>query len=77
MFNPFATILYFLFLGRNGIFLLGAIFWVWVLYDCLTKEASEGNDKVAWLLFILMVPIVGALVYYLVRRPERIKTVGH
>jgi hypothetical protein len=76
MFNPFANLLYFLFMGRNGIFLLGAIFWFWIVYDCLTKEASEGNDKVAWLLFILLVPIIGALVYYLVRRPERIKTVG-
>lgn len=74
--NPFGNLLYYLFLGRNGIFLLGAIFWVWVTYDCITKESSEGNDKLAWLLFILLVPIIGALVYYFVRRPERVKALG-
>jgi hypothetical protein len=62
--------------GAQGIALLVSIFWIWVLIDCVTKEPSEGNDKVAWLLFILFVPWVGALVYYFVRRPERVKAVG-
>jgi hypothetical protein len=62
--------------GMNGIAILAAMFWIWVLVDCLTKEPSEGNDKVAWTLFILMIPVVGALIYYFVRRPERIKAVG-
>jgi hypothetical protein len=55
---------------------LVTIFWIWVLVDCLTKEPSEGNDKIAWVLFILGVPLIGALIYYFVRRPERIKTAG-
>ena len=75
-YNPFAGLLYFLFLGRNGLLTIATIFWVWVIYDCITKESSEGNDKVAWLLFVLLVPVLGALIYYFVRRPERIKTVG-
>jgi len=52
------------------------IFWIWVLVDCLTKESSEGNDKVAWVLVILLVPLIGALIYYFVRRPERVKAIG-
>jgi len=63
--------------SRTGIAVMVTIFWIWVLVDCLTKETSEGNDKVAWLLFILMVPLVGALIYYFVRRPERVKALGH
>jgi Phospholipase_D-nuclease N-terminal len=59
--------------GGQGIAVLATIFWLWVLVDCLTKESSQGNDKVAWVLFILLVPFIGALVYYFVRRPERIK----
>ncbi|QBD78021.1 PLDc_N domain-containing protein [Ktedonosporobacter rubrisoli] len=62
--------------GLNGIAALTTIFWVWVLIDCLLKEPSEGNDKIAWVLFILFVPLIGALMYYFIRRPERIKTVG-
>lgn len=63
-------------MGGRGIAALAMIFWIWVLIDCLTKEASEGNDKVAWALFILLIPFVGALVYYFVRRPERVKALG-
>ena len=63
-------------LGLNGAALLGAIFWVWIVYECVTKESSEGNDKLAWLLVILMLPLLGALMYYFVRRPKRISTLG-
>jgi hypothetical protein len=75
MFFPFPIwkLLPFLLMGGRGIVALALIFWIWVLVDCLTKESSQGNDKVAWTLFILMVPVIGALVYYFVRRPERIK----
>ena len=63
-------------MGVNGIAVLGTIFWIWMLIDCLTKEPSEGNDKLAWVLVILFAPLIGALIYYFVRRPERIKAVG-
>ncbi len=62
--------------GGRGIAALVMIFWLWVLVDCLTKEPSEGNEKVAWVLFILMVPVIGALLYYIIRRPERVKATG-
>lgn len=77
IFNPVALLFFFLGRGAQGIALIASIFWIWVLIDCVTKEPSEGNDKVAWLLFILFVPWVGALVYYFVRRPERIKATSH
>ncbi|GCE46672.1 phospholipase D-like protein [Thermosporothrix hazakensis] len=60
----------------NGIALLAFLFWIFVLIDCVTKEPSEGNDKIAWMLFILWVPLIGAILYYVIRRPERIKAVG-
>ena len=63
-------------MGIQGIAALLSLFWIWVLVDCITKEPSEGNDKVAWVLFILGVPLVGAVVYYFVRRPERVKELG-
>ena len=63
-------------IGINGIAVFATLFWIWVLIDCITKESSEGNDKVAWVLIILFAPLIGALLYYFVRRPERIKTVG-
>ncbi len=54
----------------------GSIFWIWALIECITKEPSEGNDKIIWFLLILFVHLIGALIYYLVRRPERIRKYG-
>jgi Phospholipase_D-nuclease N-terminal len=62
--------------GIQGIAALAAIFWIWILIDCLTKEPADTNDKVAWVLVILSAPLIGALIYYFVRRPERIKAAG-
>ena len=51
-------------------------FWIWMLVDCATKEPSEGNDKVVWILIIVFTNWLGALIYYFVRRPERKKLFG-
>lgn len=66
----------FLGIGGQGIAIIATIFWGWVLIDCLKKEPAESNDKVAWVLVILLVPVLGALAYYFIRRPERIKAAG-
>jgi hypothetical protein len=43
----------------------------WALYECLVKESSEGNTKIAWAIAILLAPVLGALLYLVVRRPQR------
>ena len=52
------------------------IFWIWALVDCVSNEPSEGNDKIIWVLIILFLQAIGALVYYFVRRPQRIARFG-
>ncbi|HVY71267.1 MAG TPA: PLD nuclease N-terminal domain-containing protein [Verrucomicrobiae bacterium] len=51
-------------------------FWIWMLVEAATKEPSTGNDKVVWILVIIFTHWIGALIYFLVRRPERIRTCG-
>lgn len=63
--------------GFGLIGVLGSIFWIWMIVDCATKEPSETNDKLIWLLVIIFTHFIGALIYYLVRRPERIRLTGH
>ena len=46
-------------------------FWIWMLVDCAQNEPSKGNDKVAWILIIVLTGFVGAALYFLVRRPNR------
>ena len=50
--------------------------WLWMLIDCITKEPSEGNDKVIWIIVIVLLGGLGALIYLLARRPARIKLQG-
>ncbi len=54
----------------------GFILWIWMLIDCATREHSEGNEKLIWILIIIFTHWIGALIYLLVRRPERIKLYG-
>ena len=54
----------------------GTIFWIWMLVDCATKEPSEGNDKLVWILVIALTHLIGALIYFLVRRPRRMQVCG-
>jgi hypothetical protein len=54
----------------------GTILWVWMIVDCATKEPSEGNDKIIWILIIILTHWIGALIYLLVRRPKRIEQYG-
>ncbi|CAA6694236.1 MULTISPECIES: PLD nuclease N-terminal domain-containing protein [unclassified Lentimonas] len=57
-----------------GMMLFGCValaFWIWMLIDCLQNETSEGNDKLTWMLVIVLTNWIGALIYFFVRRPER------
>ena len=50
---------------------LGTILWLWILVECATKESSQGNEKTAWVLIILFTHVIGAALYFFVRRPKR------
>ena len=51
-------------------------FWIWMLIDCISNEPSIGNDKVIWVLVILILHGIGALLYFFIRRPQRIGQFG-
>lgn len=49
---------------------LGTVFWIWMLIDCLTNEPS-GTEKVVWAIVILFTHFLGALLYFIIRRSQR------
>jgi prolipoprotein diacylglyceryltransferase len=53
------------------VFLLGSLFWLWMLIDCAVHEPSQGNEKIVWILIILLTHFLGATIYFFVRRPNR------
>jgi hypothetical protein len=70
-FFPFLLMIPFFLIG-----ILGTVFWIWMLIDCATKESSQGNDKVVWILVIALTHVLGAAIYFFVRRPARIRELG-
>jgi ATP-dependent Zn protease len=49
---------------------LASCFWLWMLIECAVIEPSEGNDKLVWILIILFMNLLGALLYFIFRRPK-------
>jgi hypothetical protein len=47
------------------IFLLIAIFWLWMLIDCIAKPIP---NKTTWVLLIIFLQIFGAILYYFIAR---------
>ncbi len=59
-----------------GMTCLMSIIWIWALVDCVMNEPSEGNDKIVWVVIIVLTNWIGALLYFAVRRPKRIAEHG-
>lgn len=60
--------------GLFSLFML--VFYFFVLVDCAKNESEEGNTKVVWILIIIFTAPLGGIIYYLIRRPERLTTLG-
>jgi len=51
--------------------LFATIFWFWMLIDCLSRRRFE--DKLTWVIVLLLLNIIGAILYYLLvkSKPQR------
>ena len=63
-------------MGVAAFIILQLVMWIWMLVDCLKYEPSEGNEKVIWILLMVFLGIIGSLLYYFIRRPQRIEQFG-
>ncbi len=53
-------------IGEGGLGLIGLLFWLWMIYECATREPNS-TEKVLWLLLVVFAPVIGSLIYFLVR----------
>jgi hypothetical protein len=56
-----------------GVFLIPVVllcfaFWIWMLIDCIKNENLGGNEKVAWVIAIVLTHFLGALIYFFAGR---------
>ena len=60
-----------------GVLVLGAaaialfVFWIKMLVEAATKEPDTGNTRLVWVIIIVFTQVIGATIYYFVRRPQR------
>ena len=58
------------FIGLGLIALIAAaflfVFWVWILIDCLKRDFKKDIEKIAWVLVIIFLQLLGAVIYYFV-----------
>ena len=47
-----------------------------MLVEIATKEDSRDNKQLVWVLVVAITHVVGALIYFFVRRDERIRELG-
>jgi phosphoglycerol transferase MdoB-like AlkP superfamily enzyme len=52
-----------------GFFAIAIIFWLFMLYDCLQRDAGNfpgtgGNEKLIWVIALVFLNFIGAVLYY-------------
>jgi len=50
--------------------------WLWMLIDAIKYTPSADNQRLIWILVIVLTGIVGALIYMFVQRPKNRATMA-
>ena len=48
------------------------VFWLWVLIDILKSEFT-GSNKIVWLLAVILLPLLGAALYWFIGREQKVR----
>ena len=55
----------------GGVITLGLfVLWVWMLVHAITNKALSDGEKIAWVLAVIFVPVVGPILYFFIGRPK-------
>ncbi len=65
-----AGIVHLIWVAVPAVVVATALFWVCALVDAVRREFPGTNDKLIWVLIILLASWLGALIYWFVGRPK-------
>ena len=54
-----------------GLTIIPVILWIVALLDIVKSRFSD-NNKIVWLLIVIFLPVLGAIIYFLVGRGQKI-----
>ena len=66
MLNTFFGGFIFLIIFAAVLVILISIFWIYMLIDCLKRDFKKDVEKIAWVLVLIFLHILGAMIYYFV-----------
>jgi hypothetical protein len=49
-------------------------FWLWMLIDAITNKRVSDGEKIAWVLVIIFLPLLGSIIYFFVGRSKGFAT---
>lgn len=52
-------------------FLFPVILWIVALVDIMRND-FQGNNKIAWVLVVVFLPIIGAILYFIIGRSQKV-----
>lgn len=50
-----------------------AALWLWALIDLLSSDFRDSTTKLIWVVIIIFLPVLGALLYLLIGRGQKVK----
>jgi hypothetical protein len=68
--GPFEIIFLLLFIAAP------LVLWLWALIDLLRSNFSDSITKLIWAVVIIFIPLLGALLYLLIGRNQKVKPVN-
>ncbi len=51
---------------------LGILVYAYTIYDVVTSRFANQNDKLIWILIVLLLPFLGTILWFAVGRNKRV-----
>jgi hypothetical protein len=55
-----------------GLGAVGLIIYVFTIFDVVSSKFANQNDKLIWVIIVVLVPLVGTVLWFLIGRGKRI-----
>jgi hypothetical protein len=50
------------------------VIWVLALIEIVRSEFKDKNERLIWLLLVILLPLIGTILYFAIGRKQRIET---
>ncbi|MDN3203931.1 PLDc N-terminal domain-containing protein [Algoriphagus sediminis] len=55
-----------------GLGIIGFLIYAYTIYDVVISSFHNSNDRLIWLLIVVLLPLLGTILWFLVGRSKRV-----